>query len=139
MRISAVSRVNYNNLHQQSCQKATQQNVNFNGLFKKVGSSTNEWDYKGELSGSSYDGHYKGISSSESYIYFPFKDESESNIKKVLKENNYHHDYDPNSTGGYSGSDDCTTTLGKRLPFTEKEWENFTKKQQEYYKALLNL
>ena len=136
MRISAISSTNYCVANQQSCKK---QNVNFNGLFKCVGSSSDEWDYKGIPSGSSGDGYYKGSSTSKTYVYYPFKGESESNIKKVLDENNYHYDYDPDSTGGYSGSDDCTTTRGKTLPFTEREWNHFTAKQQEYYRTLLNL
>ena len=136
MRISAISNTNYCVANNQACKKT---NVNFNGLFKNVGSSSDEWDYKGQPSGSSGDGYYKGSSTSKSYIYYPFKGESESQIKKVLEENNYHYDYDPDSTGGYSGSDDCTTTRGKTLPFTEREWNHFTAKQQEYYRELLNL
>ena len=136
MRISAISSVNYCVANQQACKK---QNVNFNGLFKNLGSSTDEWDYHGSPSGSSGDGHYQGMSTSKTYVYYPFKGESESNIKKVLDEKNYHYDYDPDSTGGYSGSDDCTTTRGKTLPFTEKEWNSFTERQREYYKELLNL
>ncbi|MBO5434788.1 hypothetical protein J6A31_03065 [bacterium] len=136
MRISAIRNTNYCVANQQSCKKP---NVNFNGLFKNVGSSSEEWDYHGIPSGSSGDGHYQGMSTSKSYIYHPFKGESESHIKKVLEENNYHYDYDPDSTGGYSGSDDCTTERGKTLPFTEKEWNSFTAKQQEYYRELLNL
>ena len=136
MRITAINSVNYTTLNQSTVKK---QNVNFNGLFKCVGSSSDEWDYKGEPSGSSGDGHYIGSSTSKTYIYFPFKGEPESKIRKVLDENNYHYDYDPSSTGGYSGSDDCTTTRGKTLPFTEREWNNFTAKQQDYYRELLNL
>lgn len=120
MKISAVAfSRNYSNLNNKK------QNPNFQGLYKNVGRSSTSYDYKGSPSGCAGCDHYVGNDSSKEYIYYPFADESEEQIQKVLDQGNYYHVHDPEMTGGYGGSDSCTTTRGKTLPFTEKEWNRY--------------
>ena len=114
------------------------QNHNFKGIFTSQGSTHDYYEYKGCPSGSSYDGVYKGYEDSQSYIYYPFSDESKEKIQKVLQENNYTNYYSPDSTGGYGGSDSCSTKLGKTLPFTEQEWNRMSKKEQDRIRAILD-
>lgn len=113
-------------------------NQNFKGLFSLQSEDENSWDYTGIPSGSSGDGHYKGSDTSKTYKYYPFAQESEKQIQKVLEDNNYTYNYNPDSTGGYAGSDSCTTTRGKTLPFTEKEWNRMSQKEKDRIRALLD-
>lgn len=138
MRIMSISNCKFCCANSQKNAKATtNQSTNFKGLLKPVDRSENNWDYHGQPSGSSNDGHYMGFDTYEAYVYYPFKDEPKDKIDKVLKDNNYSNYIDPDSTGGFSGSDVRDTTLGKTLPFTEREWNGFSKKQKEYFMDLL--
>ena len=128
MRISAVNMVRFNT-----------QNHNrpsFNGIFIGAGESHDEYDYHGCPSGVN-PGHYVGSNDSVSYIYHPFRGESEEKIKKVLEENNYSYDFDPEMTGGFGGNDSCTTVRGKTLPYTESEWNRMSQAEQDKIRALL--
>lgn len=130
--IMKISAINVSNLY------SMRQNHNFKGIFKSKGESHDYYEYRGCPSGSSYDGEYQGYDDSKSYIYYPFADESKEKIQKVLRENNYTNYYSPDSTGGYGGSDSCSTELGKTLPFTEKEWNRMSKKEQDRIRAILD-
>ena len=123
MRISAISVQPYNR-------------TNFKGVFISQSESHEYYDYKGEPSGTN-PGHYMGYEDSSSYIYYPFKDESEAHIQKVLEDNNYLNFYDPEMTGGFGGSDSCSTTRGKTLPYTEKEWNRMSEREQDKIRSLL--
>lgn len=90
-------------------------NLGFNGLLISKG-----------LSSSNFDDY-------QNNIYYPFKDESKESIEKNLKDNNYSYDYGFAYNGGYYVS----TSLGKTLPFTEKEWNKLSKDNQEKIKTLL--
>ena len=131
MKISAIG-VQRNYLMSQNRSKS-----NFKGIFKSIDESSEQWSYKGCPSGSGVDGNYAGYDSYESYIYYPFKNESEAEIEKVLKENNYFISYDPDSTGGYAGTNSRDTTRGKTLPYTKQEWNRLSKSDQEKIKSLL--
>lgn len=132
MKISAVT-----NYHNYSKPNSPKQHPNFQGLHKRVGESNTSYDYMGCPSGSSGCDHYVGDDSSKSYIYYPFADESEEEIKKVLDAGNYYNIYDPEMTGGFGGSDSCTTTRGKTLPFTKKEWDRYPKHLQDKFMKML--
>jgi len=103
----------------------TNRNVQFKGILAQKYSSSEE--YEGCSSGSSYDGHYHGFNDSESYVYYPFKDESQHEIEKVMKENNYSQTYDPDMNGGFSGGCDVSTEKGPTLPITKAEWAKYSK------------
>lgn len=128
MKIPAVNMVHFNTQNHNR--------PNFKGIFIGIGESHDEYDYHGCPSGVN-PGHYVGSDDSVSYVYHPFRDESEANIQKVLEENNYYNTYDPEMTGGFGGSDSCTTTRAKRLPYTEREWNRMSKAQQDKIRELL--
>ncbi len=123
MKISAINVSQYNH-------------PNFKGIFINKGESHESYSYDGSPSGTN-PGHYAGYSNSVFYTYHPFADESEEHIKEVLRNNNYSRNYDPDMTGGYGGGDDCTTTRGKTLPYTEAEWNRLPKSQQHKIRSLL--
>lgn len=128
MKISAVNMASYKvpNLNR----------PNFKGIFISQGEYHDEYDYNGMPSGTN-PGHYVGSNDSKSYVYHPFADESEAHIQKILNDNNYSYDFDPEMTGGYGGSDSCTTVRGKTLPYTEKEWNRKSENEQRKIRSLL--
>ena len=129
MRISAI---NVNNYH--VANKKHSNNANFKGLIIKKDSYGNEWNYQGNISGSSFDGHYQGSDITEEQVYHPFKDETKAHIEKELDENNFTTE----SIGtGYAFITTYKTTLGKTIPFTEREWNNLPDTLKEKFKAML--
>ena len=107
---------------------------NFKGITINKSSSSDSWDYHGEISGSSYDGHYIGSNDYVDDVYHPFADESEEEIKKALENGNYCTDY---STMGLGGGFTQSTERGKTLPYTKKEWEKLSEADQDKIRMLL--
>jgi len=125
MRVSAVNNYTY---HQRS-------NPGFKGLLIDKGSSSDSWEYQGEISSSSDSaGNYSGSDDYETYVYYPFRGEPEHIIEANIRKHNYSHDY---SSMGYGGGRYVSTTRGKTLPYTEKEWNRLSKVTQERIKELL--
>ena len=127
MKISAVNNFNY---------KLNKQKMNpkFNGLLIDKGCKTT---YSEGVDWNAWDIPY--ISKDEvihhqSYVYYPFNDESVRSIRQELRKNN--------QTSKYSDEDYCvynitSTTLGKTLPFTEDEWNNLSKSQRDEVRSTL--
>lgn len=129
MRISAVTGANYSNLKAQKVSNTP----NFKGILIEKSRISESFEYKGQPSGSSYNGgHYSGAKDTIEYTYYPFKDESESKINKVLKEKNY-SSYDE----GYNYTTNVITNRGKTLPISEPQWKTFSAEQQNLIKSLL--
>lgn len=78
------------------------------------------------------------VTRSREYVYHPFKDESNESIKEVLRKGNYDISSEyPELTGGFWVEDSCKTTLGKRLPLTQEQWERTEKIYQDKIIELL--
>lgn len=127
-----ISAINVNNYH--VANKKHSNNANFKGLLIQKSQDSDSWNYQGEISGSSIDGHYAGSDDTFNYTYHPFKDEPEHKIAKALKDNNYSTSGD---AGGFYYTTTYNTTRGKTIPFTEREWNNLPEKMKEKFKALL--
>ena len=119
MRISAVNCINH---------------TSFKGLMIQKDSQSDSWDYYGEKSGSSIDGHYVGSIDTDYYTYYPFHDETDQEIENEIKKNSYTMDY---TTMGMGGGYECIIKRGKTLPYTKKEWEKFPEKLKERIKNSL--
>ena len=130
MRIAAVNMVNYSSNNLQK----SQNKQHFNGILKFKSSDSDEEIFKGMPSSYNIDGHYHYSSSSQHYTYYPFADESEREIQKVLDENNYSRTDDG---GGIISTDSCYTDRGSRLEFTEKEWYRLPKSTREKIEKML--
>lgn len=130
MRITAVNMVNYSSNNLQK----SQNKQHFNGILKLNRSDSTDDQYHGMSSSYNLDGNYHTSSSYENYTYYPFADERESNIQKVLDENNYSRDYDG---GGIIHTDYRNTDRGSRLEFTEKEWYRLPKSTREKIEKML--
>ena len=129
MKISAISTTNYKVKHSMNSN-----NQNFKGILKEIDSSYETDSWHGQISGSSIDGYYSTEDSSCSYIYYPFKNESEKEIEKVLEEKNYFHTYE---NCGIACSEKSSTKRGKTLPYTEQEWKRLPKSIKEKFEAML--
>ncbi len=116
---------------------SAQRSTSFNGIIRQGAVSSEYSSYQGGVSSYNNSGTYKRYDDSETYTYHPFKGESKEHIEKVLRENNYSHDYDPEMTGGYSGSDTKITVLGRTIPYTEQEWNRLSKRDKERIESLL--
>ena len=127
-----ISAINVNNYH--VVNKKHSNNANFKGLLISKGSDSNSWDYQGEISGSSTNGHYAGSIDTDNYTYHPFKDEPEYKIEKALKDNSYSTSGD---AGGFCYTTTCITERGKTIPFTEREWNNLSEEMKEKFKQML--
>ena len=130
-----VTAINFNRNY--FANMSQQRNPNFKGVLVTVSSSSDYYEYKGSPSSYNGNGHYMGYDGSDNCIYYPFKDESEAEIRKALDDNNYSRFYDPESTGGYSCTDARSTTLGKRLPYTKREWNRMSEKTQDKIISIL--
>ena len=106
----------------------------FTGVLIKKDEYSDSWDYKGEKSGSSIDGHYVGSQDIDYYTYFPFSDESEDKIREEIYKNSVVIDY---TSLGMGGGYECIVTRGKTLPYSSKEWAKLSDVDQEKIKSLL--
>ena len=129
MKISAISTSNYKVKHSMNSN-----NQNFKGIYKEKSSDYSSDSWHGQISGSSIDGYYSTEDSSYSYIYYPFKNESEAEIEKNIKAKNYSRSYD--NCGCYC-TETYNTERGKTLPYTEKEWQRLPKSIKEKFEQML--
>lgn len=101
---------------------------NFKGLLITNYEKEDSWDYRGIPSSSGLDGggHYVGGAEYKSYTYYPFKDESEEEIKKELDHNSYTVSYDRMNRDIYS-----SCGRGLTIPYTREEWGNLCKEAKD--------
>ncbi len=125
--------VNQSNSFVQS--RNNKQNVQFKGLLEFKSSSSDSYSYHGCQSGSSIDGNYEGYDDREDYVYHPFIDETEEEVDKALRENNYSSDY---ASYGYGGGRTVSTDRGSTLPIKKAEWAKYSKNKYSVSSSVRN-
>lgn len=129
MRISSVIGTNYAAFKTQKTSHAP----NFKGILVSKGREQEDWNFWGQPSGSSRnDGHYQGTNDTYSYTYHPFKDESESQIARAIRENNY-SSYEE----GFNHFTTVYTDRGRTIPFTEKEYNNMSDREKKIIEIMI--
>lgn len=110
------------------CRVSHNSKLNYTGVLVPKGVDSSYCEYEGIPTSYNVHGHYQIYDDTENNVYYPFKDESEKEIRQVLKEKNYSSSYD---SYGYGGGLTVSTERGKTLPYTRKEWDRLAENIKE--------